>query len=266
MIITAYLMALLSITAPATVGNLQSQAGNRQNNQPGNQQKPKPQTPPKPEPLWKIALKFAGISATPSAMKGGENELAGDLLIFDLITRSERRITRHGGYRSPIFLPGEGKLLALRGEDIVEIPFDGGEGKILFTIKGVEKLVGVSKDGGKQVLLLKKDEPGKSPIGLLSLSNQSIAPVAFNENSDDDNRLLEHLRGWERVFSNHNMILYTRTETKDGLAGSKIEWSDVYLKKDKQEPVNISNCDGANCGQPSLSFNARYVVYLKSDR
>src|SRR5262245_3759842 len=265
MIIMAYLMALFSITAPATIGTMQSPAGNQQKNQPGNQQKPKPQTPPKTEPLWKIVLKFAGISSTPSAMKGGESELAGDLCIFDLVTRSERRITRHGRYRSPIFLPGDGKLLALRGEDIVEIPFDGDEGKTLFTIKGVEKLVGVSKDGGKQVLLLKKDEPGQAPIGLLSLSNQAIAPVAFNENSDDDNRLLEHLRGWERVFSNHNMILYIKTETKDGLAGSKIEWSDVYLKKDKQEPINISNCDGANCGQPSLSFNARYVVYIKSD-
>src|SRR5262245_50148112 len=150
MIITVYLMALLSVAASATGMTLQSPAGNQTNNQPNSQQKPKQQTPPKTKPLWKIVLRFAGISATPSAMKGGEEELAGALWIFALATRSGRRVTGRGGYRSPIFLPGEDKLLALQGEDIVEIPFAGGEGKVIFTIKGVEKLVGVSSDGKAQ--------------------------------------------------------------------------------------------------------------------
>src|SRR4029450_2674 len=110
MTILAYIMMLFSIVAPTTVIIVQPLAGNQQNNQPhnrqkstpsNNQQKPKPQTQPKAEPLWKVVLKFAGISATPSAMKASEEDLTGDLWVFDLTSSASRRITRSGGYRSP---------------------------------------------------------------------------------------------------------------------------------------------------------------------
>ncbi|HKX29091.1 MAG TPA: hypothetical protein VJ302_15460, partial [Blastocatellia bacterium] len=58
-----------------------------------------------------------------------EGAFAGDLWIVNLETRAARRITRTGGYRSPIFLAGDRKLLALKGEDLIEIPVEGGEPK-----------------------------------------------------------------------------------------------------------------------------------------
>ena len=56
---------------------------------------------------------------------------------------------------------------------------------------------------------------------------------------------------------------FTKTETKEGLAGA-VEWRDVYLKREGRDTVNVSNCDGVNCGQPSLSPSGRWVVYIKS--
>jgi len=254
------------MVAPATAP--QQQPASRQNNQQNNQSKPpadkQPKLPqPKTETFWQKVLRVAGISATPSAMKGDEGTLAGDLWIYDMNTRALRRVTRDGGYRSPIFLAGENRLLAIKGEDVVKIDFDGGGAEKLHTIKGIAKLVGLNADDRNQVLILIEDE--RPSVELLSLMNGRRASLTFNSDYDEDSKMLAHLRGWERVYDGGRIVLYTKTETKEGLGGSKIEWSDVYLKIEKTEPENISNCDGLNCGQPSLSSNARYVVYIKSD-
>jgi hypothetical protein len=263
----SFILLALTVT-PATA--LQQQPASRQDNQQNNQpkppadQKPKPpQAPPKTETFWQKVLRVAGISATPSAMKGNEGALAGDLWIFDLNTNVGRSITRDGGYRSPIFLAGEKKLLAIKGEDLVEVAIDGVETKKLHAIKGIVKLVGVNADDRDQVLVLSKDERQRPSVELLSLKDGRRSTLKFNVDSEEDGKMLEHLRGWERVYDGGRIVIYTKTETNEGLAGSKIEWSDVYLKKGNQEPVNVSNCDGANCGQPSLSSNALYVVYIK---
>jgi hypothetical protein len=231
--------------------------------QPEKTQKPQPTA--KTETFWQKALRITGISATPAAMKGDEETLVGDLWIVDLNTRASRRITRSGGYRSPIFLAGEMKALAIKGDDVVEIPVDGGEVKKLYTIKGFVKLVGLNADDHDQVLVLSEDGEGRPSVELLSLKDGRRTALTFSPDSDEDSKMLAHIRGWERVYNDGGITLYTKTETRDGLAGSTIEWSDVYLKKEKLEPVNISKCDGMNCGQPSLSLNARYVLYVKSD-
>ena len=101
---------------------------------------------------------------------------------------------------------------------------------------------------------------------LLSLKDGRRMALPFNSASDSDSQMLGHLRGWERVYDNGGTVLYTKTETGTGLAGATVEWRDVYLKKGDQDPVNLSNCNGTNCGQPSLASNAREVVYIKSDK
>jgi hypothetical protein len=58
-------------------------------------------------------------------------------------------------------------------------------------------------------------------------------------------------------------VVYTKTETKKGLAGA-VEWRDVYLKREGRDTINVSNCDGVNCGQPSVSQNGRWVAYVKA--
>ena len=259
----SFLIAALLLAAPPQRIKGE-QNGKQRGNQPDKPRSQKPKSPPKTETFWQKALRIFGVSATPRAMKGDEKTLAGDLWIYDMNTGASRRITRDGGYHSPIFLAGENKLLAINGEDLVEIPVDdGGETKKLHATKGILKLVGLNFDDRDQVLVLSEDERQRSSVELLSLKDGRRVSLTFNVESEEDTRMLAHLRGWERVYDGGQIILYTKTETKEGFAGSMIEWNDVYLKKGTQESLNISNCGGANCGQPSLSSNARYVVYVK---
>ena len=94
--------------------------------------------------FWSTVLRMTGISATPSQLKGPDDEIqAGEIWVADLPRKTRLRITRHGGYRSPVFLAGDEHILALKGNKIIQIPLAGGEPKSLYTLKAVTKLVGV---------------------------------------------------------------------------------------------------------------------------
>ncbi|MGH9844962.1 MAG: hypothetical protein ACREEM_40105 [Blastocatellia bacterium] len=240
---------------------------NRQNKPPDKRQpdKPKPaQTPPvKKETTVQWLLRFLGISATPSAMKGEDDALAGDLWLYDSTTQTGQRITREGGYRSPVVLTRDANLLALKGEQVVEIAIESRAVKPRHTIPGIVKLIAVDAADANRVLFLRASEGQRFSAGALSLNDGRIEARELDLNSEDDRRMLAHLRGWERSYDGGKTVVYTKTETKEGLAGA-VEWRDVYLKREGRDTVNVSNCDGANCGQPSLSPGGRYVTYVKA--
>jgi hypothetical protein len=262
-----YFTALVLIGGPVWGLAFQQQSGNRQVDQKKNQedkkQKQDQKPPVKKETTAQWLLRFLGISATPSAMKGEDDKIAGDIWLANLDTRASQSITRDGGYRSPIILAGNSKVLALKGDEVIEIEIESHEIKKLYTVKGIVKLVGVNTGDSNQVLFLRQDQQQGDSVGALSLKDGRVEARELDANSDDDRRMLAHLRGWERVFDGGKAIVYTKIETKEGLAGA-VEWSDVYLKREGHQTINVSNCDGVDCGQPSMSANGQLVVYLKS--
>ncbi len=267
MMIFRHIPSLILSTCLLLPAPIQQTPNNRQNKPPDKQSpdKPKPaQKPPiKKETTVQWLLRVLGISATPSAMKGDDDSFSGDLWLADLTTRASQRLTREGGYRSPIVLARDAKLLVLKGENVVEVAIESREVKPRFTIAGVVKLIGVNTEDANQVLFLRSSGEQKFSVGTFSLSDGRIEARKLDLNSDDDLRMLAFLRGWERVYDGGKTRLYTKAETKEGLAG-KVEWRDVYLKRNGSDPVNVSNCDGVNCGQPSLSPSGRFVVYVKA--
>ncbi len=232
-------------------------------------QTPKPQTqppPPRPTPapetfLQKM-LRVTGISVTPGALKGDDDALTGDVWLKDLQTGAANRLMRGGGYRSPLVLPDEQTVWALKGETIFEVPLEGGAPKERFTIKGILKLAGVNAETRQQILLLRKDEAGPIVVELLSLTDGKRTALPYNPAAAEDQRMLAYLRGWERSYEGGKFTLSTRSESKDG--DTRVEWSDVYLQVKGQAANNISLCNGVNCGQPALSLQGRYIVYLKA--
>jgi len=263
-LLIAPVSALTQSPAPKPKTDKQSEQAPGGKQQP---QQPQPSQPParprRTESFWEKALRISGISVTPSAMKGDEDGLTGDVHVLDLTVKTSRRLTFNGGYRSPIFLPGETGLLALKGEDVVELPFDGGAEKKLYTINGVVKLVGVSQDDGTQVLYLSRDREGQLTVGLLALSDGQETKLAYNPESEEDKTLVARLSGWERVYDGGKITLYTQLESKEASNG-KLEWREVYLKRDSQQVEPITRCDGVNCGNPTLSQNGRYVAFIKA--
>jgi hypothetical protein len=256
--------ALSQSPAPKPKTDKQSEQAPGGKQQPQQPQQPKtPAPPPRTESFWEKVLRISGISVTPSAMKGDEDGLTGDVHVLDLMVKTSRRLTFNGGYRSPIFLPGETSLLALKGEDVVELPFDGGAEKKRYTINGVVKLVGVSQDDETQVLYLSREREGQLTVGLLSLSNGRETKLDYNPESEEDKTLVARLSAWVRVYDNSKITLYTQLESKE-VSNGKPEWREVYLKRDSQPVEQITRCDGVNCGNPTLSQNGRYVAFIKA--
>lgn len=208
-------------------------------------------------------LSVTGISATPSAQKGPGDELeAGDVWIASLAQGTRLRLTREGGYRSPVFAPGDQSILALRQSTLVTIPLGGGEGTALHGLTRPSKLVGLSTERPQEVLAVFEEADGAAWLGFVALASGQVTRLPHDRSSREDRAMLAHVRDWERVYG--TTAVYVKTESRQGLAGV-VEWTDVYLKRGA-EPVNVSRCDGVSCGQPSLSHDGSQVVFVRALR
>jgi hypothetical protein len=85
-------------------------------------------------------------------------------------------------------------------------------------------------------------------------------PLPFDPASRAERAVLLHLTDWKRVYG--ATVVCVKSEVRPGLAGA-VEWTDAYLKRAGDEPVNLSRCDGVPCGQPSLSHHGRLVAFVR---
>lgn len=207
-------------------------------------------------------LKTTGISATPSLQKGFDAEIAeGDIWVVDINSGESLRITENGGYHSPVFMPDDNNILALRGNTVVRMAKNGGKTEVLHTIQGLEKLVGFNKEDMDNLLIFLEGKDGKYSVGFLSLKSGQVTSIQYDSNSKVHWNMINHIKDWERVYG--DVSVYSRSQVKRSLAG-KIEWTDVFIEKGKEEPVNLTRSNGVSCGQPSLSYDGRQVVFVKT--
>jgi hypothetical protein len=175
--------------------------------------------------------------------------------------QTRQRLTWGGGYRSPIFQPGDDHILVLNGDTLVRLSAYGGESEALRTLHGALKLVGFSQDDQDKVLLLSEDAHGRLVVGLLSLQSGHVTSLPYDKSSPQDRGMLSHLKGWDRMYD--HTTVYVESAAKQTMAG-RVRWTEVYIKPGNQEPVNLSKCDGTPCGQPSLSHDHSRVVFIKA--
>ena len=207
-------------------------------------------------------VRFLGISKTPSQLKApGDKLRTGDIFIATLDGVSTR-VTTDGGYRSPVFLPGDAGLLALRGDEVVRLPLSGGTVQQLQSVPRALKLLGVDASDADRVLVLLETPDGGPELGVLALKSGQITPLPHDRDSKAHRRLISHLRGDDREYE--GVKVYVKAESKARLGG-QVEWTDVYVKRGNEAPVNISRCDGVDCGQPALSPDGERVVFIKAD-
>jgi len=120
-------------------------------------------------------------------------------------------------------------------------------------------VIGSDRDDPDKILVL-RDENGKAVPALLSLGNGKLTDIPYDAQSSEDRSLLNHLKGWERDYG--NVAVYPRGQRRESVV-DPVEWQDVFFKKNDAEPVNVSRCDGDNCGQPSLSGDGAKVVFVR---
>jgi hypothetical protein len=212
------------------------------------------------ESVLEILLRVTGLTASPAPMRGPGDEVdAGDIWVVSPGGAPPTALTSGGGYRSPIFSPVDGSIVALRRDTVVRIPAHRGSIVPIRDVPGVLKLVGFEAKNGDDVVVLL--DGGGSSLGVLSLNTGRVVPLSYDAKSDDERRMLEQIRGQERVYG--NVSVYVKTESKKGLSRT-IEWTDVYLQRGDSQPQNVSVCDGVRCGQPALSPDGHQVAFIKS--
>ena len=172
-------------------------------------------------------------------------------------------MTSASGFRSPIFVDNDKNILALRDDEVVRIPVSGGPEKTHFTIKGAVKLVGQSLDDADKVLMLTEDENKQTNIALLSLSSGQLTIVPYETKTAEGQSMFDHFAGWNRTYGNTEVSVVDNVG-KDESGRIVKKWTDVFLKRPDEEPVNVSNCNGVICGQPSLSQNNQLLAFVKA--
>jgi hypothetical protein len=130
-------------------------------------------------------------------------------------------------------------------------------------VSAIFKLLGSGSEDPGKVLILLQGEAGDRPrVGLLTVSTGAVTVVPYDAASNQDLQMLESLQGWSRTYG--DKYIYVKRQTKQAFSGT-VEWSDVFLNVGNREPVDVSRCDGANCGQPSLSEDGRLLVFVKAE-
>ena len=153
-------------------------------------------------------------------------------------------------------------MLALRGTEVMRVPSAGGEGKKLYSVEGILKLVGASSESATAILiLLRSKDGGHARVAVLTVGTGAVTPVPYDPDSNQDLQMVEDLEGWSRTYGDRH--IYVQKQNKQGLL-STVEWHDVFLQIDSQAPVDVSQCDGVNCGQPSLSADGHWLVFVKT--
>jgi hypothetical protein len=191
-------------------------------------------------------------------MKAPEAAKSGEIWLADAASGAPVQLTGDGGYRWPVFDPGAKRILALRQNDLVEIPLAGGGARRLTTVAGISKLIGFDREQPGRVLMLRAQP--NAEIAVLSLATGELAAVSYDP--DSDRISLAHLRGNDRAYG--DTILYLRKESRTDVTGAVLEWTDVFIKEADRRPRNISQCDGVDCSQPSLSADRSRIAFVRA--
>jgi hypothetical protein len=206
-----------------------------------------------PAPVWtwaKLGNVFVGPS--PQAQKALPGRVRGDIFLVDSEGKSASRLTQGGVFHSPLFLPRDEALLALRSDDLVRIELKGGEPQKLGALPGASRLVGIDPKNPNAVFFL-ADAEGRTSVQRLDwrlMQTSAVTAPAGNE----DQSMLSCIRGDERERDDSRLVV----KEKD----PDTPWTDVFLQRGGKE-VNLSSGSEVSNRQPALSHNGRHVAFVR---
>jgi hypothetical protein len=222
---------------------------------------PSPNPPVKPETFWQTILRITGFTATPSTSKGPVPEAAGgDLWLATLEGGSRLRLTRDGGYQSPVFFPDGGRVLALREGKLVRVSTAGFlDPEPLFAIPEVIRLVGFDRESPGKAVVLTRGANGTLDLGLLDLADREVRSMRPETPDAEYRDVLARLARWDLAWQLSEPRKIIGLAVRPAARGS-----DVFCLREGGAPVEVSHCGGDRCDQPSLSADGRWVVFVRA--
>lgn len=217
--------------------------------------------PQKPkETFWQKVLRITGISAMPSTAKGPADLASGDLWLATLDGGSRLRLTRDGGYESPIFSPDGDFVLALREGKLVRVSTAGFlDPEPLFGVPGVFRLIGSDRETPGQVAVLVRSAEGSLDLGLLDVKDGQVHSLRSEAPAGEYRDVLGKLAHWDRTWQVGEPPRAVSLTVRPSGQGS-----DVYGLREGGEAVDVSHCEGERCGQPALSADGRKVIFVRA--
>lgn len=212
-------------------------------------------TPVKTETFLHKILRISGIIATPQTMRGEEQGDPGQIWVVNIETNTQIQVSSNNEFRSPVFLPDDSGLLALKHNQLFEFSLPDLTPKSLFQIPGIIKIIGFDQTDKNCFLILLQD----NKLELVSLTTGLRENLTYPPGEQSE-KFLAHVKSWARDYGDKRV--YIKTRRKSTLRGKR-SYSNVYFQHDNQAR-NISQCKKSSCSQPSLSYDATQVVFIKS--
>jgi hypothetical protein len=167
---------------------------------------------------------------------------------------SERhRLTDRVGYTWPVFTPDGEAVLALRGASLVRIEPGTAVPVPFAEDTPLNKLLGARPDGSVVGIV------PEGPFGRLATvapsGSVTLLPAPATQ---EEKRLMATLLGESRAYLNDRKLFVDRADFEDRTRRG----FDVYIETAKGR-LNLSRCETAACGQPSLSPKGDRVAYIR---
>jgi hypothetical protein len=225
---------------------------------------PSPQAKPK-ETFWQAMLRVTGITVLPSTSKGQGSGLpaqpaGGDLWTAILDGRNRLRLTRDGGYQSPVFSPDGKTVLALREGKLMRVSTAGVlDPEPLFDLPGVIRLVACDRESPSKVVVLTRAAAGTLDLGLVDLEDRQVHPLRPEIPEAEYREALALVTRSDRAWQLAEPAGVITLEVRPAGQGS-----DVFCLRKALAPLDVSRCGGDRCDQPSLSADGHNVVFVRT--
>ena len=202
-------------------------------------------------------LRFTGITATPSAVKGNDDFVTGNIWLVQIeaAKASEpRKITKDGNYHTPLWIPGSQAILAMKGDKLVQLNAQGHEEKTPHTLTKNTALLGFDKRDTNRILVLQRP----LAVGILTLANGQIMPLPYDNNNSKEREAFDQLRKDFRSYDSAKVSV--NEKKKPDSQGRFKSLYTILIEQLGGKDISIS-CP-SDCSQPAFSEDGRQLLFI----
>lgn len=203
-------------------------------------------------------LEIFGITATTSMQKNEEIVNSGQIWICSSDGSNHSQITKNTEFRSPIILPDNKNIIALRNESVIKINLNDGSMTDILSVQRAIKIIGYEKNNVNVIYLLCKNGLRNPYIVQLNLETIKEDTVHYDVSNANDRLVLNSIKGEERYYG--DIRLFTQSVT-DFI--NMEERKCIFMQTKRGTAKNMTQGMEGNFEQPSLSQDGKIIVYIK---